>query len=213
MKNEIKEKDIFKKLALLVFFIVFFVGIFVYYSYSSFSKMETENSLLPLSFENSKNKLSQISKEISSQNKDLANKLAAIKEAEEKGNKNLALSLIKEAESINGKIKDNTKSFSEELNNLENSLKDFKNPPLENFVSNAISVEKKLMEEFNNYTLLMEEFLKKLSLSISQPTKENKKIVQDYIILVNEKINLINDLNSKFNANINNLTQNNENNK
>jgi hypothetical protein len=206
MKSEIKEKDIFKKLALLIFFIVFFVGIFVYYSYSSFSKIEMENSFLPLNFENSKNKLSQISKEISSQNKDLANKLAAIKEAEEKGNKNLALSLIKEAESINEKIKGNTKNFSEELNNLENSLKDFKNPPLENFVSNAISLEKKLMEEFNDYTLLMEEFLKKLSLSISQPTKENKKIVQDYIILVNEKINLIKDLNSKFNASINNLT-------
>lgn len=203
MKTKSTDKVIVRRILLFSFFVVLFVWVFIYYSFSRIKENNlTEELLIPPTFAESKESLSEISKKISNQNNELAQKIEAIKAAERSGNKKLALSLIKEAEEINKAMYQDSQNFVSRLKNLEDSLKDFQNPYLEELANNAIEVEKKLMNEFNSYTLLVEEFLSKLSLAISNPTEENKKNAEKITVQLNEKINKINALNAKFNENI-----------
>jgi hypothetical protein len=149
--------------------------------------------------------LSSISKSINDLNQELAQKIIDIQNADKSNNPKLALSLIDQAQNINAQMKSQNNELKSNLQILQSSLNNLNNPPVMQMVADAIQSKKLLIEEFGNYTNLMDNFLTSLKTAISSPTSQNKQNVNNIIQAINNKINTINNLNKNFNATYNQI--------
>jgi len=208
MQKKFKGKYLILIIAVVLIVVVFFLSRQVIYpSKSNFKTFHfyQKTFKLPERFVSAQSKASLIGQEIVEITSQTNQYIKKINILDLSGDYSEALNLIKIAREKNKQVYDLAFELSTALQEMTQSLSQFKSLEKRKIAQSAISLELALISEFLNYTRLLNDFFSHLSIAISTNDFNSRHQLEKDLTKINGKIKVINSLNQQFNQQIKKL--------
>ncbi len=200
-KHKSEETSLQKKMILIVLPVLIIAASFVYYAMASQKTQETSQ------LDNTRQSLSDISQELAQLNNQMSKQITAIQKSRKTNNTENTLSLIENAQNINSSAYDKATTLVSGLESMSQSLNGAALSGNRTAISDAISTEISLTNEFISYTKLMGNFLGLLTTSVKNDSPSLEQNIQSSLEAINQKVNDINSLNQEFIKKVSDLNQ------
>ncbi|MCL4399826.1 hypothetical protein M1506_00945 [Patescibacteria group bacterium] len=196
-KRKNNDNKVQKQLIFVILPVLIIAASSVYYATASQKNQEASQNILE-----ARQGLSQISEDIAGLNSKMSDEIRAIQESRKTSDTGKTLALIKTAKDTNSLSYDKAKSLSDGLQKFSQSIGNAAVPGDQKILSEAVSDEISLTNEFMDYTKLMGNFLDLLSSSIPNDTPAIENEIKASLASINEKVDSINTLNQTLNQKI-----------
>lgn len=180
-----------KKIISITLAIIVVVGLFIYLLSS------LQNNVIPADFTAARQQAALISQDIVNLTNDTVNRIESANRAEIGGNPDQLTNLIGDAKSKNATAYQKAFDLSKAIQRMAESLNGV-HSVRQRLGYEAVALELSLISEFISYTESLNDFLNSVFRYVSDSSPVNQKAEIDALNKVNQKVNLINDLNRNF---------------
>jgi len=185
------DKQMIKKVSLVVIPIIIVIGLFIYLLNS------LQGNVIPADFTAARQNAAAISQDIVNLTNETSKKIESANQAENDGNMDQLTNLISDAKTTNAIAYQKAFDLSKSIQQMAGSLNGVQSTR-QQLGYEAIATELSLISEFLSYTESLNDFLNNASKSASDESSINQKATADALNRVNEKVNSINDYNKNF---------------
>jgi hypothetical protein len=185
------DKQAIKRVFFVIIPIIIVVVLFVYLLSS------LQGNVIPADFTAARQSAAAISQDIVNLTSETGKKIESANQAENNGNLDQLRSLISDAKANNTIAYQKAFDLSKSIQQMAESLNGVRSTR-QRLGYEAVALELSLVSEFMSYTESLNDFLNNVARSASDENPINRKATADALNRVNQKVNLINDLNRNF---------------